>query len=178
MAILLDGHWSGAPFLINPRVGCSLTQPLDVYSCRYRLDTATEGRRDHPMNCHVLAVSATQPIATARSHPRCRPPNRAGSSPCRQARTPRRSLWRARARSPRRRAIIAPSAGSAVIMGTETATLSGIVLTNSDHDLATVDVAMGRLRLDDCEVSAHSTAAASNAGATSATDGSPGGRST
>ncbi|MBO4207309.1 AAA family ATPase [Micromonospora echinofusca] len=54
---------------------------------------------------------------------------------------------------------ITPTAGSAVVMATDTAMLSGLLLVNADRDRATVDIPVGRLRLDDCELSARSGAA-------------------
>jgi len=55
--------------------------------------------------------------------------------------------------------VIEASTGSAVVMATESATLDGLVLRNADQDRATVDIGIGRLRMDQCEVSARSGAA-------------------
>ncbi len=55
--------------------------------------------------------------------------------------------------------IVQPSTGPALVMGTEAATLSGVVLRNEDAERPAVDVGVGRLRLDDCEILARSSAA-------------------
>jgi len=55
--------------------------------------------------------------------------------------------------------VIEAQTGSAIVMATESATLDGLVLRNADEDRATVDAGMGKLRLDQCEVSARSGAA-------------------
>src|SRR5204863_3982784 len=58
---------------------------------------------------------------------------------------------------------IEPPTGSAVVMATEAATLTGLVLRNpaggDGERRPTVDVGRGRLRLEECEVAARSTAA-------------------
>ncbi|GGM03781.1 right-handed parallel beta-helix repeat-containing protein [Dactylosporangium sucinum] len=63
------------------------------------------------------------------------------------------------ARDGRGSVLIAPPAGSGVHMGTEAATLSGLVLRHRDTGSAAVDVVTGRLRLDNCEINAESPAA-------------------
>ena len=54
---------------------------------------------------------------------------------------------------------IEPATGSAVVMATQSATLDGLLLRNADTDRATVDVGVGLLRLDQCDVLARSGAA-------------------
>jgi SpoVK/Ycf46/Vps4 family AAA+-type ATPase len=49
--------------------------------------------------------------------------------------------------------------GCGILMATETATLSGLVLNHRDDERASVDVGVGRLRLDECELRANSPAA-------------------
>src|SRR5215510_12775513 len=49
---------------------------------------------------------------------------------------------------------IAPGAGSAVVMATDTAVLSGLTLGSTNPQSATVEVAVGRLRLNDCRLAA------------------------
>ena len=63
------------------------------------------------------------------------------------------------ARDGRGTVVVATSGDVGVLMGTETATLAGLVLRHRDDSRAAVDVAMGRLRLEDCEVRAESPAA-------------------
>jgi SpoVK/Ycf46/Vps4 family AAA+-type ATPase len=55
--------------------------------------------------------------------------------------------------------LVAPPEGSALVMATDAATVSGLTLGNADPELATVDVPVGRLRLDDCRLAARSGAA-------------------
>ncbi|KOG06866.1 MULTISPECIES: right-handed parallel beta-helix repeat-containing protein [Streptomyces] len=55
--------------------------------------------------------------------------------------------------------VLEPVEGSAVVMAAERATLSGVLLRATGADRATVDVASGHLRLDDCEVRADAWAA-------------------
>ncbi|GHJ46942.1 hypothetical protein Cs7R123_42840 [Catellatospora sp. TT07R-123] len=54
--------------------------------------------------------------------------------------------------------VVTAAAGSALTLEAESATITGITFTSSDADLATVDVPVGRLRLEDCRI--RSTAAA------------------
>ena len=63
------------------------------------------------------------------------------------------------ARDGRGSVLIAPPDGHAVFMQTETATLAGLTLRHRDDKRATVDVGVGRLRLDNCDLQAESPAA-------------------
>ncbi|NBE83356.1 right-handed parallel beta-helix repeat-containing protein [Micromonospora rubida] len=63
------------------------------------------------------------------------------------------------ARDGRGSVLIAPQDGYAVYMQTETATLAGLVLRHRDDKRAAVDVGVGRLRLDGCDLRAESPAA-------------------
>ena len=54
---------------------------------------------------------------------------------------------------------VATTGDCSVLMATEAATLSGLVLTHRDERRAAVDVGVGRLRLDECEIRAESPAA-------------------
>jgi SpoVK/Ycf46/Vps4 family AAA+-type ATPase len=55
--------------------------------------------------------------------------------------------------------IVSALTGSAVVMAAESATLSGLVLRSADAERATLDVGVGRLRMDDCQLDARSAAA-------------------
>jgi SpoVK/Ycf46/Vps4 family AAA+-type ATPase len=63
------------------------------------------------------------------------------------------------ARDGRGSVLVATTGDSSVVMATETATLSGLVLRHRDERRAAVDVGVGRLRFEDCEVRAESPAA-------------------
>jgi SpoVK/Ycf46/Vps4 family AAA+-type ATPase/nitrous oxidase accessory protein NosD len=55
--------------------------------------------------------------------------------------------------------VVEAPCGSAVVMGCDAATLSGLVLRNRDPQMATLDVGVGSLKLDDCELIADAPAA-------------------
>ncbi|GAB2931149.1 hypothetical protein GCM10027280_18460 [Micromonospora polyrhachis] len=63
------------------------------------------------------------------------------------------------ARDGRGSVLVAPAGGHAVFMHTETATLAGLVLKHRDDKRASIDVGVGRLRLDGCDVQAEAPAA-------------------
>ncbi|MGW0434744.1 right-handed parallel beta-helix repeat-containing protein [Micromonospora sp. NPDC003197] len=63
------------------------------------------------------------------------------------------------ARDGRGSVLVAPTDGHAVFMHTETATLAGLVLKHRDDKRASIDVGVGRLRLDGCDVQAEAPAA-------------------
>lgn len=64
------------------------------------------------------------------------------------------------ARDGRGSVVVMPSSGGCgILMATETATLSGLVLNHRDDERATVDVGVGRLRMDECDLRADSPAA-------------------
>ncbi|MGW3690453.1 right-handed parallel beta-helix repeat-containing protein [Streptomyces sp. NPDC005125] len=55
--------------------------------------------------------------------------------------------------------VVEPVRGSAIVLAAERATLSGVVMRGSGADTAAVDLASGRLHLDDCEITSESWAA-------------------
>ncbi|MBB5874201.1 SpoVK/Ycf46/Vps4 family AAA+-type ATPase [Allocatelliglobosispora scoriae] len=63
------------------------------------------------------------------------------------------------ARDGRGSVLIVPVEGHGVLMQTETATLAGLVIRHRDDKLATVDIGSGRLRLDNCALTAEAPTA-------------------